>query len=126
MDTYIDIYEPTFRLEPDEEERFYPSQAKKLADSILETELANQEYDEEDAKDWSVNISDKVREAVTKELNLPRYKIIVQTTIGQCNDQGIRIASRCLWDTATDNYASTSYVNKSLFCNVMIFALYTD
>ena len=126
MDTYIDIYEPTFRLEPGEEERFYPSQAKKLADSILETELANQEYDEEDAKDWSVNISDKVREAITKELNLPRYKIIVQTTIGQCNDQGIRIASRCLWDTATDNYAATSYVTKSLFCNVMIFALYTD
>ena len=37
-----------------------------------------EEYDEEDAKDWSVNISDKVREAITKELNLPRYKIIVQ------------------------------------------------
>ena len=122
----MNIYEPTFRLEPEEDERFYPSQAKALADKVIATELANQEYDEDDAKEWSVAISDKVREAVTANLNLPRYKIIVQTTIGQCNDQGIRIASRCLWDTATDNYASTSFVNKTLFCNVMIFALYTD
>ena len=71
-------------------------------------------------------ISDKVRESVTAKCNLPRYKIIVQVTIGQCNDQGIRVASRCLWNTETDNYASTSFVNKTLFCNVIIFALYTD
>jgi len=74
----------------------------------------------------SVAISDKVREAVTAKCNLPRYKIIVQVTVGQCNDQGIRVASRCLWNTETDNYASTSFVNKTLFCNVIIFALYTD
>ena len=107
-------------------EKQIEAQAKAIADKVIATELANQEYDEDDAKEWSVAISDKVREAVTANLNLPRYKIIVQTTIGQCNDQGISIASRCLWDTATDNYASTSFVNKALFCNVMIFALYTD
>ena len=26
-------------------------------------------------------------------------------------DQGIRVASRCLWDTSTDNYASVIFKN---------------
>ena len=106
-ETYINVYEPTFRTEPEEDERFYPSQAKKLMEEILAKELTNQEYDEDDALEWSKNISDKVREAVSA-LNLPRYKIVVQTSVGQVLDQGIRIASRCLWDTSTDNYASAN------------------
>jgi hypothetical protein len=46
--------------------------------------------------------------------NSSRYKIIVQTTVGQLHDQGIRVASRGLWDPNTDNYASASYANVSL------------
>jgi len=45
------------------------------------------------------------------KLNIIRYKIIVQTTVGQMKDQGVRVASRCLWDVQTDNYASASYTN---------------
>jgi hypothetical protein len=55
-----------------------------------------------------------------------RFKVVVQTTVGQMRDQGIRIASRCLWDPTTDNYASCSYSNETLFCSALIFALYTD
>jgi hypothetical protein len=44
-----------------------------------------------------------------------RYKIVVQTTVGQMKDQGIRIASRCLWDPTTDNCVSCSFGNVSLF-----------
>ena len=55
-----------------------------------------------------------------------RFKVVVQTVIGQMKDQGIRVASRCLWDTSTDNYACCEYKNQELFCNVMIFAMYTD
>lgn len=44
-------------------------------------------------------------------LNIPRFKVVVQTVIGQMKDQGIRVASRCLWDTSTDNYAAVSYKN---------------
>ena len=39
---YIDIVLPTFRLEPDESERFYPSVAKAVADSVLVEELNGQ------------------------------------------------------------------------------------
>eukprot|EP01036_Dinobryon_divergens_P025090 gene25088-33605_t len=122
----IDIVLPTFRLEPDETERFYPSKAKAIADKIVSEELQNAAYDEEDAKIWSLNISDKVREAVYESLQKARYKVVVQTVIGQLKDQGIRVASRCLWDPNTDNYTACQFANATLFCTVMIFALYTD
>ena len=61
-----------------------------------------------------------------------RFKIIVQTTIGQMRDQGIRIASRCLWDAATDNYASCSYSNVRttyiymMSCHFYFYYVFTD
>ncbi len=111
--------------------RFYPSKAKAIADKIISDELNGQAYDEEEAKHWSLNISDKVREAIngqfiatfllsfsslcngfcTESLGKTRYKVVVQTTIGQLKDQGIRVVSRCLWDPTTDNYASCNYSN---------------
>lgn len=60
----IDIVLPTYRMEPEENERFYPSKAKQIAEKIIADELNGVTYDEEDAKNWSLNISDKVREAV--------------------------------------------------------------
>mmetsp|Transcript_16133 Transcript_16133/g.16265 ORF Transcript_16133/g.16265 Transcript_16133/m.16265 type:complete len:133 (+) Transcript_16133:141-539(+) len=122
----IEVFLPTYRMEPEEKERFYPSQARAIAQKITEEELKDQEFDEGDALGWSNTISDKIREAVVTNLNIMRYKVIVQTTIGQMKDQGVRVASRCLWDIQTDNYASISYTNQSLFCSVLIFALYTD
>lgn len=47
--------------------RFYPSAAKAIADSVLAEILNDQVYDEEDAKNWSMDISDKIRESVTGE-----------------------------------------------------------
>lgn len=117
--------------------RFFPSKAKAIGDRIISEILSSAVYDEEEAKNWSIDISDKVREAVAGRPTsamyfLPivcqqffvsvciesmgpnsRYKIVVQTTVGQMKDQGIRIASRCLWDPTTDNYASCNFKNVS-------------
>jgi tctex1 domain-containing protein 2 len=71
---------------------------------VVKEELAGKKFDEQEAKEWSLNIADTIRDRV-RQLNIPRYKVIVQVTIGQMLDQGVRVASRCLWDTATDNYA---------------------
>lgn len=49
-----------------------------------------------------------------------RFKIIVQTTVGEMKDQGIRIASRCLWDPTTDNYASCSFKNVRIYCFLLL------
>ena len=116
----IDIVLPTFRMEPEEDEKFYPSQARGIAEGVMKEVLEGMTYDEEESKFWGTEISDKVREAVHGSLGVPRFKVVVQTTIGQLADQGIRIASRCLWDVSTDNYASASYKNVSCWLFVCL------
>lgn len=39
----------------------------------------------------------------------PRYKLIVQTVIGQEKQQDVRVTSRALWDTDHDNHASALF-----------------
>merc|ERR1711918_295821 len=59
------------------------------------------------------NISETIKMKVKEECNTPRYKVVVQVTTGELKDQGVRVASRSLWDTATDNYSSSSFQNVS-------------
>ncbi|CAB1101664.1 unnamed protein product [Ectocarpus sp. CCAP 1310/34] len=121
----VEIVLPTYITKPSEDEKFYPSEVKAVAEKAVEAELQDKEYDGEEAKEWSLNIADTIREGV-KTLNVPRYKIVVQVTIGQMKDQGVRVASRCLWDTATDNYASVQFKNQSLWCSAMVFGVFTE
>lgn len=59
-------------------------------------------------------------------LGLPRYKFVVQVSLGEVRGQGVRVASRCLWDTDTDNHASYSFRSDSVWCSVMVFGLYAE
>ena len=53
--------------------RFYPSVAKKIAYDIIHAELHDQEYDEEDAKSWSLVLADKIRDALRSKLLSPSH-----------------------------------------------------
>ena len=121
----VEVILPTYEMSPAASERFYPSSVRAVCNSVLQRELLNKDYDEERVKDWIRSIGDSIKNEV-KQLNVPRYKIIVQVTIGQAKDQGVSIASRCLWDVAQDNYASVNFTNNSLWANVMVFGVYTD
>lgn len=44
-------------------------------------------------------------------MNLARYKYIVQVVIGEQRGEGVRMGSRCFWDSETDNIANETYVN---------------
>ena len=46
-------------------------------------------------------------------MNFDRYKLVVDVSIGEFKGQGIRVGSRCIWDTTTDNFATVSYKNVS-------------
>jgi len=122
----VEIVLPTYQLKPEEGCKFIPAWGTSIAKKIVEDELKEKEYDEDDSKDWSIAICEKIKKEMKEKLNLPRYKLIVQVNIGQMKDQGVRVASRCLWDTATDNYASISYQNETLWCSAMIFAIYAE
>ena len=130
----IEVVLPTFIMKPSVDEVFYPSQVKAIAEhtvlSLFEPAKVSSEtgpptYDEDEAKIWVIDIANTIK-AEVKKLNIPRYKVVVQVTIGSKNDQGVRIASRCLWNVGTDNYASFSYTNAGLWCNAMVFGVYME
>ncbi|CAM9155216.1 unnamed protein product [Phaeothamnion confervicola] len=121
----VEVVLPTYIMAPEEDERFYPSHVRAIADKLVRSELEGKVYDEEEAKEWCLNIADAIREGL-RQLNMPRFKIVVQVNIGQALDQGVRVASRCLWNTSTDNYASSSFRNQSVWCSAMVFGVYTE
>jgi len=108
-----------------EHERFIPSEVEEKIKEVMNAKLAKAQYDPATAPQLSRDLATQIRDEV-KKLNIPRYKIIVQAVIGQVQGQGAYVTSRCLWDTETDNYASYSFKNTSLFCVVMAFGLYTE
>lgn len=69
--------------------------------------------------------ADDIRERV-KALGFDRHKLVVHVTVGERRWQTFSSCSRCLWDTATDGFASQSYQNESLFCSAQVFALYFE
>ena len=77
------------------------------------------------AKTLAETIVDQIKMSV-KALNIPSYKIVVQAVIGEISGQGVRIASKCLWDDVNDNFASYTYQNNSLFCTGIVFGAYYE
>ena len=51
-------------------------------------------------------------------------QIVVEVVIGEQRGEGVRMGSRCLWDSDTDNYASDVYMNDSIFCCAAAFGIY--
>ncbi len=58
------------------------------------------------------------------DLNLPRYKYMVQVVITENKGAGMRMGARCLWDSKTDSATEAIYVNNHIICCVSIFAIY--
>ena len=69
--------------------------------------------------------ADDIRERV-KALGFDRHKLVVHVTTGELKQQAFSCTSRCLWDTATDGFASESYQNDTLFCSAQVYALYFE
>jgi len=130
-----DIILPTYHIKPQENQRFSTSKATVIANDILQSELKGK-VDEKLVEEWSdfgdefeslsKDIADKIKEKCKSSMNIPRYKVIVQVTIGQMKDQGVKITSRSLWDTSTDNYATVSFQNEHVWASAIVFGLYTD
>ncbi len=93
--------------------RFYASQAKAICESVTTSVLDKKAWRGEEEPVWSVQIAEQVKQRIKSEMNIPRYKIVVQVIIGEMKDQGVRVASKCLWDADSDNYASYSFRNVS-------------
>jgi hypothetical protein len=121
----IEYWEPSYRTRPTESSRFVPRAVELLIREVMERQLRSAVFDDATCKVMALELCSEIKERV-KALNLPRYKVVLQSVLGEVKGQGAYIASRCLWDTDTDNYAAFSMKNASLFCVIMVFGLYLE
>ena len=117
------LYENTYKLEPDR--KFDLKEAKALVDSILEENFSDVKYEpvkmSHHAKRVSTIIKDKM-----KNLGYKRFKFVCNVTVGQQENQGIKISSRFLWDAKRDNWINSTYCNRDLFAVASVYALYYE
>ena len=114
--------------------RFYPSKVKNAIEDVVHEILKDKHvYDHDQAANaWCPQIVEKVRDKLKGPLpnspgmNIDRYKLIVSAFIGEVKGQGIKIASKCLWDVANDNYATYTYSTETMFCTCMVFGIYYE
>lgn len=115
----------TYRMEPENDYRFRPYRIQPKVLEILVDQLKDKPYNPAMSNDQVKEVSRSVLQLM-KNFQMPRYKIIVQTVIGQKLDQLIRIASRCLWDPKTDNMFSVNYETQDMMAVVTVYGVYLD
>ncbi len=123
---YYQTNQNQYLVEPKDHERFYPSRAKQYIKEVVVNNLEDYEIDEVTIAEKTEEITKLIRESLKDNLNLKRYKYIVQVIIGSLEGQGIRVTSKCLWDTNSDNYISYTYKTDKFYCTSVVFGLYKE
>lgn len=115
--------------------RFPPESVRTIIQTILHDELKGKKYDQHMAGQWTRQISDKIKKSIKgeclrslckltvlvyecflslKDLDYPRYKLVVQVLFCEQKNEGVRFCSKCLWDPEADNYTSYTYSNVTM------------
>jgi len=116
--------QPLYSVRPTFKEKFPPTEVKKIISTFLSEFLADKTYNPELSAQWTREIADGIKGSIKQQLELPRYKYVVQVVVGEMKGEGVRMGCRCFWDADTDNSADESYRNDSLFCVAAVFATY--
>ncbi|CAB4377625.1 hypothetical protein RhiirA5_368820 [Rhizophagus irregularis] len=111
-----------FSLRPSYKQKFKPSIARTLIQQILNQRLNNALYDKDQAPGWAHEISHEIKQKLI-DLELTRYKYIVNVTIMENKCAGARIQCTCAWDMDTDNVAHETFKNDSIVCTIMAFGV---
>eukprot|EP01112_Ceratiomyxa_fruticulosa_P022957 TRINITY_DN8580_c0_g1_i1.p1 TRINITY_DN8580_c0_g1~~TRINITY_DN8580_c0_g1_i1.p1 ORF type:complete len:130 (-),score=15.67 TRINITY_DN8580_c0_g1_i1:29-418(-) len=115
--------ENTYQIRPNFKNKFRSAIVKDILHSILNERLTGTLYHSENTSQLCREISDEIKGKL-KELNLARYKYIVQVVIGEQRGEGVKMAARCFWDADTDNYATETFINESLFCVAAAYGVF--
>lgn len=118
-----DEIENSYKIRPNFKQKFRPVAVKALIHDVLNEELSGKQYSSEECTAWTKTLSEAIKTRV-KDLNLDRYKILVQVVIGEQRGEGVKVACRCLWDSDTDNYAQDIFMTDTFFCVVSVYGVY--
>lgn len=142
MNTLEGKYENTYRLNPI---KGVPNceKLRNFVKDLVETELADFSgtYSPFTAKYYAKILADQVKHEIkdTKNDDLQidkRYKIITMASIGEKNDQDLRIKSGFMWDKERDRYfdvsilvkdqGSQSHSGSGIFIVIQVYLIYFD
>merc|ERR1712146_590454 len=105
--------------------KFKPMEVRKVIESVVVAELSGVSYNpEEKIVEMTKKLSNLIKNKLKEDLELPRYKYVVQVVIAEQKGQGIKMGCRSFWDTETDNYAEYTYQNDALICVASAFGVY--
>lgn len=106
-------------------EKFPCAEVERLIGEYLPSRLSAVSYDPATCATLTTKLCDEIKNMV-KKATPARYKLICSVTIGSNDSEDIMITSQCLWDPHADNFTSCSYVNKTMFCVVSVYAVYVE
>lgn len=115
-------YENTYRLEP--KMKFPVIKVRKIVKDVLST-LNGHTYDPKESSFVSKLLSKRILDEV-RLLNIERYKIVCLMSIGSKSRQGLRIASRCLWNTEHDTFVTETLDKQSFYAIATVYAMYYE
>ena len=116
------ITENTYKMEPDK--CFSVSEVRAIILQHLQA-LESQKYDAKLCRELAKGMSDSIMSDL-KMLGYSRFKFVCSVTIGQNRGQGVRIASRSVWNTDCDTFVSESFKNDTLFAVGVVFGVYKE
>jgi hypothetical protein len=115
--------EPTYRMEPSS--RFSSQKVHDVIKDVLEDKLEDYKYHPKFSATMAKVLSDDVRMQI-KDMDYDRYKIVVLVHLGQQQEQGVNVASRCCWDDKNDDVASYTFIGKDFFCTTTVYGIYME
>ncbi|XP_077981952.1 dynein light chain Tctex-type 5-like [Glandiceps talaboti] len=115
----------TYKTEPDQDQKFQVHKVRKVIEEVLEHHCEDECYGASSAGMLTRTLTDIIKARV-KDLNFERHKIVVHVVVGAVQSQGFEMASRCLWNTGQDNYASATFANNSIFAVATVYGIYFE
>lgn len=91
---------------------------------VLQEKLKGKVYAVDQVTALTKELSEAVKAQLLKDLDIPRYKIIVQVVVCEQKGEGVNMGCRCLWDPDSDSMAIAQFSNDTIFCSATAFAIY--
>ena len=117
--------EPTYKLSPDPEKKFNPEAAEKRMQAVMNRYLETYEYSHVTAPTLAKRLSSLLNDNM-KLMDCPRYKFVTNVLIMQNKKLTINFASRCVWDTQTDSFASCEIKGRTFVAVATVHGIYLD
>jgi hypothetical protein len=102
---------------------FNCQEIKKCMHEILHENLHDKQYDLNQCNSLAKHLSNIIKNSL-KILGYERYKFIIQIFICQENNESLQMTCRSYWDSETDKFAQSIYINQFLICVATAFAVF--